>query len=144
MVGFLGSDYLKQMNGSLSFHKDSVQGTLGVDKRSIKTERNNPNAMNGNLLGGNSHQKFDTRGKSLELDDDGLQYDSANNFGGSLLLSLVDPTGGAMVVATETRDTLVDAKAPRHDEFVFKPAVAQQMQTDPRKQKPSSSYGMGL
>ncbi|HCK32857.1 MAG: hypothetical protein CMH32_00990 [Micavibrio sp.] len=43
MVGFLGSDYLKQMNGSLSFHKDNVQGGLGVDKRTVQAERNGQN-----------------------------------------------------------------------------------------------------
>jgi hypothetical protein len=43
MVGFLGSDYLQQMNGSLSFHKDRVQGGIGVDKRTIQAELNGQN-----------------------------------------------------------------------------------------------------
>lgn len=140
MVGFTGQELMQGLRAAEQGVKQGWSSQMSGKSASIQ-QPNEIGGMNGAVLGASQKPQFETRGNSKEQDmNEAPENDASANFGADLLVGgLLGQSAGT---AMSTASAVESAKAPRRDEFVFKPAVAPRMQTDPRKQKPSSSYDM--
>lgn len=140
MVGFTGQELMQGLRAAEQGVKQGWSSQMSGKGASVQ-QPNEIGAMSGGILASDSSPRFDTRGSSTESSAENPNLNSGDSLLGDILLTAVNPVAGATLAMGSAIDEINDATSPRKT-FVFKPAVAPQMQTDPRKQKPSSSYGM--